>query len=249
MTSPIRYQTILGIRFFQGTADQAIDQVSSQGGLVVVPSGPGLRTLADEPVYREALLGADLAITDSGFMVLLWNLLHRPAISKLSGLKYVRALVARPDFTALGAALWVMPNRASADRALAWLNANGIPTTEEQIYLAPLYNGHFEDPALIDKIERQRPRHIVMGVGGNVQEPLGYSLKRRLSYLPAIHCIGAAIGFLTGDQVYIPVWTDAVGLGWLWRIFSNPGRFLPRYWEARHLARLVLRYGERLPID
>jgi UDP-N-acetyl-D-mannosaminuronic acid transferase (WecB/TagA/CpsF family) len=68
-----------------------------------------------------------------------------------------------------------------------------------------------------------------------------------LSYKPAIHCIGAAIAFLSGDQVRIPVWVDQAGLGWLWRSASNPPRFIPRYWAARHLATMMLRYRDRLP--
>jgi N-acetylglucosaminyldiphosphoundecaprenol N-acetyl-beta-D-mannosaminyltransferase len=116
------------------------------------------------------------------------------------------------------------------------------------MYVAPFYRGVFEDPILAGTIERLRPSHVVMGVGGGVQEPLGLYLKRNLSYLPAIHCIGAAIGFLTGEQVRIPVWTDLLGLGWLWRTVSDPRRFLPRYWEARHLAELMFLYGERSPV-
>jgi UDP-N-acetyl-D-mannosaminuronic acid transferase (WecB/TagA/CpsF family) len=115
------------------------------------------------------------------------------------------------------------------------------------VYVAPFYNGRMEDSVLIQAIERQHPRHVMVGVGSGVQEPLGFYLKQHLSYLPAIHCVGAAIGFLTGDQVHIPVWTDSLGLGWLWRTISNPRHFLPRYWEARHLARLIFEYGDRLP--
>ena len=37
---------------------------------------------------------------------------------------------------------------------------------------------------------------------------------------PAIHCIGAALGFLTGDQVRIPHWADQWILGWLFRGFN-----------------------------
>ena len=56
----------------------------------------------------------------------------------------------------------------------------------------------------------------------DTQERLGLYLKQRLSYRPAIHCIGAAIGFLSGDQVYIPVWADALGMGWLYRTLADP---------------------------
>jgi N-acetylglucosaminyldiphosphoundecaprenol N-acetyl-beta-D-mannosaminyltransferase len=248
MKEPLRFQQILGIRFFVGEAQQAIDLIGERGGLVVVPSGPGMRTLATDRAYREALLGADLALADSGYMVLLWNMLHRPWISKLSGLKYLRALVLDDGFRGAGATFWVMPSRESVRLTLVWLGENGIKVEAGNMYVAPQYRGRMQDPELADAIERLRPRHVMVCVGGGAQEPLGWYLKQNLSYLPAIQCIGAAIGFLTGDQVSIPVWTDRLGLGWLWRTISNPRLYLPRYWEARHLARLVLRYGERLPL-
>jgi UDP-N-acetyl-D-mannosaminuronic acid transferase (WecB/TagA/CpsF family) len=86
-----------------------------------------------------------------------------------------------------------------------------------------------------------------VGLGGGTQERLGLYLKRNLSYKPAIHCIGAAVAFLSGDQVRIPVWVDHAGLGWLWRSASNPPVYVPRYWAARHLGPMILRYRHRLP--
>ena len=92
-----------------------------------------------------------------------------------------------------------------------------------------------------------RPRHVGVRVGGGTQERLGLYLKRNLEYLPAIHCIGAAIAFLSGDQVNIPVFADKFYLGWLFRCVSEPKRYVPRYWEARKLLRLMVRYRSELP--
>ena len=243
------YQTILGIRFFIGTAQGAIDEVSRQGGLVVVPAAPALKNLALDERYRNALVGADFAIADSALMVLLWNLMQRNRIPKLSGLKYLRALIQQLDFCQSGGSYWVMPSPESAIRNSAWLRLNGVSISDEDVYLAPFYGTDIRDPQLIERLEQRRPRHVVLGVGGGTQEQLGFYLKQSLSYRPAIHCVGAAVAFLSGDQVRIPVWVDEMGLGWLWRCVSNPGRFIPRYWDARHLVPLMLRYRERLPVE
>ena len=248
MSSTRRFQQILGVRFFVGDAQGAIDEVSQNGGLVVVPAAPALKNLAVDKSYREALLGADFAIADSSFMVLLWNLIDRNRIPKLSGLKYLRALVEEPDFKSSGSTFWVMPSAISAQRNLQWLRNKRVLVADEDVYLAPLYGQVISDEELLRRIEERRPRHIVLGVGGGTQERLGLYLKQQLSYRPAIHCVGAAIAFLSGDQVYIPVWADSLGLGWLYRTVTNPRRFLPRYWDARHLARLLLKYRDRLPV-
>jgi UDP-N-acetyl-D-mannosaminuronic acid transferase (WecB/TagA/CpsF family) len=65
--------------------------------------------------------------------------------------------------------------------------------------------------------------------------------------VPAIHCIGAAIAFLSGDQVQIPMWADKFYMGWLFRSISEPKRYVPRYWDARKLLRLMMRYRDQLP--
>jgi N-acetylglucosaminyldiphosphoundecaprenol N-acetyl-beta-D-mannosaminyltransferase len=248
MSSNSRFQQILGVRFFVGDAQGAIEQVSQYGGLVVVPAAPALKNLAVDKGYREALVGADFAIADSAFMVLLWNMIDHNRIPKLSGLKYLRALIEEPEFQAVGNNFWVMPTAASAQRNLPWLRQNGVSVANEDVYLAPLYGQIISDEELLERIEERRPKHIVLGVGGGTQERLGLYLKQHLSYRPAIHCIGAAIAFLSGDQVRIPVWADTLGLGWLYRTMADPKRFFPRYWDARHLAPLLLKYRDRLPV-
>ena len=125
--------------------------------------------------------------------------------------------------------------------------SQGIEVPRECVYLAPMYSSEIEDPELLAMLERLRPQHVVVTVGGGTQERLGLYLKQRLSYRPAIHCIGAAIAFLSGDQVGIPVWADKLYFGWLFRTMADPKRFGPRYWEARKLLKLMVRYRERLP--
>jgi UDP-N-acetyl-D-mannosaminuronic acid transferase (WecB/TagA/CpsF family) len=238
---------ILGIEFFQGTAREAVDRVQA-GGLVVVPAAPALKNLGTDADYREALLNADLVITDSAFMVLIWNRLQHDSISRLSGLEYLRELLTRPDVKPEGNCVWIMASQMSAEKNLAWLSEVGITVPVECVYLAPFYGKHIADEPLLTMLERLRPQHVVVTVGGGTQERLGLYLKQNLSYKPSIHCIGAAIAFLSGDQVNIPVWADKFYLGWLFRSISEPKRYIPRYWDARKLFGLMRRYRDRLPI-
>lgn len=242
------YRTILGIRFFQGGATEAVDRMG-QGGLLVVPAAPALKDLATDASYRDALVHADLALADSAFMVLIWNLLQRDSVRRLSGLKYLRELLRRADVRQPGNTVWIKANEASAARNLGWLAREGIGVPKDCIYLAPMYGAVIDDTPLVEMLERIRPQHVVITIGGGPQERLGIYLKRKLSFGPAIHCTGAAIAFLSGDQVRIPVWADKLYLGWLFRAISEPGIFIPRYWGARKLFGLLRHYRERLPIN
>jgi UDP-N-acetyl-D-mannosaminuronic acid transferase (WecB/TagA/CpsF family) len=238
--------TILGVDFFSGTVEEAAARMEG-GGLLVVPAAPALKNMTHDRAYREALLGADLAITDSAFMVLVWNLLERDHLERLSGLRYQRYLLDRESFRRPGNTVWVMAGKASAERNLTYLRILGIKTPAECVYLAPRYGETIVDDELVALIERVHPQHVMITVGGGTQEKLGYYLKRSLSYLPAIHCTGAAIAFLSGDQVHIPNWADRFYMGWLVRSLSNPKLYVPRYWDARKLFQLILRYRDRLP--
>ncbi|HEX5283088.1 MAG TPA: WecB/TagA/CpsF family glycosyltransferase [Bryocella sp.] len=241
-----RKVTILGVDFFGGSVADAVTEME-RGGLLVVPAAPALKDIDHNAQYREALLNAEVCIPDSAFMVLIWNRISRQKIRRLSGLLYMRELLQRPEAHRAGNVVWIMASPGSAQRNLDWLSSQGIEVPKECVYLAPMYGDDVEDPALVEMLERLRPEHIVVTVGGGTQERLGFYLKQQLSYRPAIHCIGAAIAFLSGDQVWIPVWADKLYLGWLFRTIADPKRFGPRYWEARKLLNLMVRYRDRLP--
>lgn len=238
---------ILGVNFHVGDARGAIERLS-RGGLLVVPAAPALKNMAQNREYREALINADVAIADSAFMVLLWNWMQGDSIRRLSGLRYLRELLKQDDFRAAGNTLWVMPGAASTERNLAWLKSQGIDVPTDFVYDAPIYGSSIEDRELIGKLHSLRAKHVVITIGGGTQERLGLYLKRSLDYLPTIHCIGAAIAFLSGDQVGIPNWVDRFYLGWLFRCISSPRRFVPRYISALQLVGLLWRYREELPM-
>lgn len=242
--------TILGLPFFDGSVNDAV-AATLAGGLSVAPAGP---TMAGEwlndPVYRAALLSADVVLPDSGAMVLFWNLralfTRAPRIRRLSGLRLFDALLASPDLRERKT-FWVMPNELEQAANVAWLRSRGFSSMEA--YVAPNYprGAEISDAALLAELEQSRPEIVFLNIGGGAQEPLGAWLKSNLSYRPAIICTGAAIAFRSGLQAPIPLWADALYLGWLLRILRAPRRFLPRYLRAAKLAWLVARYGAERP--
>jgi N-acetylglucosaminyldiphosphoundecaprenol N-acetyl-beta-D-mannosaminyltransferase len=239
---------VLGVPIACLTIDEAVDR-ALDGGLVLAPSGPGLCDLERDPDYRDALLGSDVNLTDSGLVILVETLRARRRLPRASGLGYIEALLARDELRPAGSTFWVMPSEVARNRNLAWLRSRGLEVTADDCYVAPMYprRGRVEDDALAAIVEERRPSHIVICVGSGPQEKLGLFLKRELSYGPGIHCLGAAIGFLSGEQAAIPAWADRAYLGWLIRCLDDPRTFVPRYLKAFRLVYLLARYGATPP--
>ena len=238
---------ILGIRFFNGDVDEALQSIIKRGGFLIAPSGTCFARLREDERYRHAVLAADLAIADSGLMVVLCHLFRRQRLQRISGLKYLKHLLATLKAAGTGGVFWILPNERAAQKLLEWSVREALPITAEDCHVAPRYEIEVGDPNLLALIERGRPAHVIIGIGSGAQEKLGHYLREHLSYRPAIHCIGAALGFLTGDQIAIPDWADRVFLGWLWRLLAQPRTFVPRLSRGLELPWLLWKYGERLP--
>ncbi len=114
-------QQILGIHFFGGTSREAVDEITRTGGLLVAPAAPSLINLCRDADYRRALLAADLAIADSGFMVLLWRLFTGETVPRISGLEHVKRLLEHESVQEPGAVLWVVPTDTSREKLLEFL--------------------------------------------------------------------------------------------------------------------------------
>lgn len=247
MVLPLSFpsQTILGVKFYVGDLPGLLE-LCAQGNFVVVPAAAALVDLPTDIDYRHALEQSDFAITDSGFMVVLWKLLTGQSLIRISGLKLLRGLLAGEELKRAGSSVWIMPTPHELEVNLKWLTENGYGVTRDQCVIAPFYpKGPLSDPDLLRFIEARRPRYIIVNIGGGTQERLGLYLKNNLSYRPSIICTGAAIAFITGLQADIPVWADAWMLGWFLRCLHAPRKFTPRVWKGLKLITILAKYRER----
>jgi UDP-N-acetyl-D-mannosaminuronic acid transferase (WecB/TagA/CpsF family) len=238
---------ILGIQFFNGDVDDAVQSMIRRGGFLIAPSGTCFARLREDERYRRAVLAADLAIADSGLMVLLCRLFRRESLQRISGLKYLKHLLATLKGGGTGDVFWIVPTGRARQKLLDWSRREALPITGEDSYVAPRYGFEVGDPSLVALIERRRPAQVIIAIGSGPQEKLGFYLRENLSYRPAIHCTGAALGFITGDQTSIPYWADRFYLGWFFRLLAQPRTFIPRLSRALELPWLILKYGEKLP--
>jgi exopolysaccharide biosynthesis WecB/TagA/CpsF family protein len=240
-------QQILGLQFFNGDVEEAVAFMQRHGGYLVAPSGTCFTRLPEDETYRRALLAADLAIADSGLMVLTWRLLRREKIQRISGLKYLKHLLCKLNGEATKF-FWVLPNERACQKLIDWSRREFFLINAENCYVAPLYGSEVEDRNLLALLEQHHPANVIVAIGSGAQEKLGYFLRENLSYRPAIHCTGAALGFITGDQIAIPDWADRFFLGWLFRMITQPRIFIPRLMRGFELPWLIWKYDEKMPV-
>jgi len=171
-------------------------------------------------------------------------------INRISGLTFLTGYLKNRSVEK-ESSFWIMPDEKQAKANLSWLSQNmDYPARECDVYIAPMYRktGDIEDSILLNKIRESKPSTIFIQVGGGVQERLGLFLKNNLEYRPTILCTGAALAFLSGEQVRIPSWVDRFYLGWLLRCFFAPQIYIPRYVKAFRLLYLLNKFGKECPV-
>src|SRR5262249_4079286 len=130
---------ILGIRFFNEDVDEAIAFMSGRGGFLVAPSGTCFARLREDESYRRAIVAADLTIPDSGLMVVLWRLLQRAKVQRISGLRYLKHLLETLKAEGNREVFWILPNGRAQQKLLEWSRREVSPINSDRNYVAPLY--------------------------------------------------------------------------------------------------------------
>lgn len=235
-------EKILGISFFSGTAGAAIAEINRIGGLLVCPAATALVKLRHDEDYRRALQQADLVLADSNLLALLWRIATGRRLHNVSGLTYLKFLLGDESFRNSPATFWVVSSPRAKQRAMDWLRAHEFVVDPGNVWCVQPE----KDYALLQEIETRRPEHVVIATGAG-QEKLGLYFRDYLLYRPNIHCVGAALGFLTGAEHAIPEWSDRFHLGWLFRFVAQPGMIVPRLGIAFVLAGMVFKYRDELP--
>jgi N-acetylglucosaminyldiphosphoundecaprenol N-acetyl-beta-D-mannosaminyltransferase len=75
----------------------------------------------------------------------------------------------------------------------------------------------------------QPSRFTFICVGAPQQEMIAYAIAQRGDARGVGLCVGAALDFLTGSAKRAPKWMQNMGLEWLHRLVSEPGRLWKRY--------------------
>ena len=238
MINNIRFKKIK----FLNISDKDFPLIIKKKGLFLFPSGPGLSNLDKKPNYLKALRNADFNFFDSGYFVILLKLLKNIKVNKFSGYKFFKLYI---NFLKKNKELRILsinPSKSSSKYNISFFNKLGFGKNKVIHYNAPIYNlSLLEDKKLLELINKTKPDHILINLGGNTQEILGLYIKSNIKYKPSIFCTGAAISYFTKEQAPINDFVDNINLGWLIRILYKPNIFLPRYISSFRLFLIVIK--------
>lgn len=87
-----------------------------------------------------------------------------------------------------------------------------------------------EDQAIIERINEAKPDFIWVALGAPKQEKWMYDHMDKVSGV--MLGVGAAFNFTAGTVKRAPKWMQELCLEWLYRIFQDPVRLIPRYFST-----------------
>ena len=220
---------------FKNYGKNEIDKLFDQNGLIVLPSGPGLSSINKDLNYKIALQNSDIVLFDSGYFCILLRFLKNIKVKKFSGYKLLENLI--KDLKKSKKKIFLIdPNLNESKINKKYLNIKNLNQ-----YIAPQYSkDKIEDIKLLNMINFQKPKYVIINLGGNTQEVLGYYLKQNLKYKPVIICSGAAISFFTQKQAPISNFIDKLYLGWLMRTLYDPKKFFFKNFYSLKLIKFFI---------
>ena len=235
---------IFNITFYDAKYKKLKNLLDKKGGLLVLPSGPGLSSIDKDKKYHTALINSDIALFDSGYLCLLLRIIKGLKVNKYSGYKFFNDLIINLKKEKSKKRIFIVdPSQKESLINKNFFISKNIKNTFH--YIAPIYKKKIIDKRLLKEVKKVKPKYIIINLGGGTQEILGYYIKKNIKKKITIFCTGAAISFYTKQQAPMNNIIDIMYLGWLIRIIYNPFIFLPRYFSAIRLFFLIKNLSNR----
>lgn len=226
------HRTILGARVDALTVHSATDRVlawsrAGESRYVCVATVNNVMTGRADPEFRRIHNGADLVTSDG--MPLLWGLrlLGLPEGERVVGMDLTLRICAAAARDGVPVAFL-----GGAPEVLARLTAN-LQARYPALRIAYAWSPPFrplteeEDRAVVADVKASGARILFVGIGCPKQERW---MAAHRGVIPAVMLgVGAAFDFIAGSKPVAPDWMKRLGLEWLFRLATEPGRLWRRY--------------------
>ena len=224
------------IKFYNYLFLELINILSKKKSYLVAPAASSLSQIERDKRHLLALQKSTVAIFDSGFFCFILFLLRGIRVKKFSGFLFLKHFVSY-DLAKKEKVLSIDPNQRASLLNKKFFKINKF--TKLKFYVAPIYNpNNVKDLKLLQLINLYKPKYIFLNIGGGTQEKLAFFINQNSKNNHIIFCLGAAIGFFTGQQAPINTFFDKIYAGWLIRVLYNPFVFIPRVLKSIYLIKL-----------
>ena len=201
------------------------------GGVVFTPNVDHLVKLQKDRQFYRVYQEADYRVCDSQLIMYAARFLKQPLQEKISGSDLFPAFYryyARDEEVKIFL-LGGLPG--VAEKARYRINQKVGREMVVGTYSPPFgfENNPIECQKIIDLVNSSGANVLAVGVGAPKQEKWICRHKSRLTAIKTFFAIGATIDFEAGNLKRSPVWMSSVGLEWLYRLLSEPGRLWKRY--------------------
>ena len=242
MLKKIKVVNFFGIKFYNYSYNFVINKMIKEGGYLCAPAAHPLYRILNKKdyVYYNALKKANINLFDSGYFCFLLNLFLKIKVKKFSGYKFISKFI-KDKRLKNKKILLINPSIKDEEYNIKLFKKNNFKFIYS--YLAPFYKSQasFFDRNLIKKINKIKPKIIIINISGLKQENLAFRINEGIKFKLSIFCLGGAISFITGTQAPINNFFDKYYLGWLIRIIYNPNIFILRTIKSILLVKLVVK--------
>lgn len=225
---------IMGVVFDRVTMEEACAHVAGalgrgEGGVIITPNLDHVRRAQHDLRFRRLIREADLVVADGMPIVWASRILGRALPERVAGSTLMVPLVERA--AAAGRSVYLLGgNPGVAERAAEVLRerVKGVEIAGTRCPPLGFERDEGEMGAIRADLARAQPGLVLVALGSPKQEELIDAVREAV---PGAWWIGIGIGlsFLTGDVARAPAWMQRMGVEWVHRLVSEPGRLARRY--------------------
>ncbi|MBE9046183.1 WecB/TagA/CpsF family glycosyltransferase [Pleurocapsales cyanobacterium LEGE 10410] len=221
---------ILNIPIDNISMHELLDRLKA-GGVVFTPNVDHLVKLQKDRKFYQVYQDADYRVCDSQLVIFASRFLGQPIGEKICGSDLFPAFCQHYGDDKDVRIFLLGGLEGVAEKARHNVNAKVGRNIVVGTYAPPF--GFEQDPVecqkIIDIVNQSGANVLAVGLGAPKQEKWIGQYKSSLIGITTFLAIGASIDFEAGNVKRAPRWMSSVGLEWLHRLVSEPGRLWKRY--------------------
>jgi N-acetylglucosaminyldiphosphoundecaprenol N-acetyl-beta-D-mannosaminyltransferase len=241
----------LAVLDIEQTANYMIDMVLPERRIgrplyLTSANGEVLARCSTEPMTGQLFRAADLINADGQPLVTVSRLKSSTSLPERVATTDLFHVVARK--AAAAGLTFYMFGADEEENAAATANVRKM---YPDLKIVGRSHGYLKGDALrakVDEINQLAPDYLWLALGVPYEQAFVEEFTPRLSKVGVIKTSGGLFNFLSGSRPRAPVWMQAVGIEWAWRIWLEPRRLFWRYLTTNPRA-LYLLFNQSRPSD